>query len=332
MNVVPWTSISLLHNLVATYNHLLAQDGLPLPCVTYQSKIKLHGKCVGVQIRPGGVFAQSKGKMLTLPSGDMNGFATWVEEHEALFALLPKNLTIFSEWAGPGVQKKVGISEIDHKVFAVFAVQVGEGEEAEVIYDPEAICALLAPVLISQPDAMHILPWYGEELTLDFADKASFEARATELKELINQIEKCDPWVKQTFGVEGMGEGLVFYPVGEHASSNMERLGRTMFKAKGVKHSAVKTKDSVELDPEVAASLEGFVDYMVTENRLEQALSETCPNGASMRYTREFLAWLAADVQKEGGWALEKAGLEWGLPVEKAVQVAGRQWLRAKSS
>lgn len=341
MNCIKWPSIGLLHNVIATYDHLLANDGLALPTITYRAKVKLHGKCMGVQITSGGVFCQSKTSMLTLPSGDLNGFAAWANsrgskkspgDNLAYFEGLPQDTTVFGEWCGPGIQKKMAISKAEHKVFAIFAIQRGYGEDAKMVYEPEDIRAYLHGTCGSIPDAVHILPWDGEPLTLNYADKGSLAAKVAKLNERVLAIEKEDPWVKQVFGVSGLGEGLVFYPMGEHSTTDSERLGRTMFKAKGVKHSKVAERVPVVLDPELVKSVDGFVAYMVTDNRLEQALEETCPEGASMRYTLDFLSWLTADVKKEGTVELQKAGLEWETAVERAVQAKGRAWLREKSS
>jgi len=324
---IKWMSIPLLHNVVVTYDYLLANDGLPLPTVAYRGKIKLHGVNMGVQRHHKATFAQSRGGLLELPSGDLKGFARWVKNNEDWWSQVPADITVFGEWCGPGVQKKAAISLHAAKVFAVFALQVGYGEDAEIIYDP----AIIAKYVPDTHPEVFVLPWFGAEVVLDYADKESFVERVTELNEVILAIEAEDPWVKKVFGISGIGEGMVFYPVGDHASSNAERLGRTIFKAKGVKHSKVSTREPIELDPEVVASVEGFVAHMVTDNRLEQALDEACGGEAHMRHTKAFLDWLTSDVEKEGEFELEKAGLEWDTLVVKAIQTCGRTWLREKA-
>lgn len=324
---IPWTEIHLLHNVVRTYNYLLENDGLPLPTVTYRGKVKLHGTNCGIQVTSEGVFAQSRTQMLTLPSGDRKGFAQWVKDNDLYFSSLPGGTVLFGEWCGPGIEKKSAIAKHHHKIFAVFAVQNGN---AAVRYDPEEILPILHDTAQQMPKEMHILPWYGEALALDYADKASLEVEIAKLNEVILAVEKEDPWVKEIFGLSGVGEGLVFYPIGEHASSDMERLGRTMFKAKGMKHAKVRVKKPVELDPEVVATIEGFVQHMVTDNRLEQAVTEACGGEASMRHAKAFLEWLTADVEKESEAELEAAGLEWDSLVQKAVQVKARAWLRGR--
>jgi hypothetical protein len=323
---IKWTSISLLHYVIATYDYLLANDGLALPTVQYRGKIKLHGKNMAVQRHGEGTFAQSRGDMLTLPSGDLNGFARWTDTNNTFWDRVAPDITVFGEWCGPGVQKKMAISKHGTKVFAIFALQIGYGEDAAIVYDPEEIAK---HVPADHPEVF-ILPWFGGVLELNYADKAGFAAQVAKLTEAIHAIEKEDPWVKEVFGISGMGEGIVFYPMGEHASSNSERLGRTMFKAKGVKHSKTNEKDVIIIAPEVLESVDGFVEYMVTDNRLEQAVEEGCGGEYHMRHTKAFIDWLTADVEKESVVELKAAGLEWDMLVIKAVQARGRTWLRER--
>jgi hypothetical protein len=67
----------------------------------------------------------------------------------------------------------------------------------------------------------------------------------------------------------------------------------------------------------------------VTEARLTQGLGAVCGGLRDPRKTPQFLAWIAADVQKESVAELEAAGLSW-TQVEKAVQTAARVWFLAK--
>ena len=324
---IKWVSINLLHYVIATYQYLLVNDGLPLSTVSYRGKIKLHGTNAGVQRTAKGTFAQSRTEILTLPSGDRKGFASWVKDNEGFWEKVPVGTTVFGEWCGPGVERKSAIAKHTNKIFAIFALQVGYDEEARIVYDPEEILK----VIPSGHPEIHVLPWYSEVLTLNYADSVWMEVRISVLNELISSVEKEDPWVKEIFGISGMGEGIVFYPLGEHASSDPERLSRTMFKAKGVKHAKVQTRVPVEIAPEVLKSIEGFVSHMVTENRLEQGLTEVCEGIPSMRHTKVFLDWVTSDVLKESKIELEAAGLTWDNLVMKAVQSKARLWLRSKT-
>lgn len=321
--IIKWTSIPLLHNVVATYHHLNVNDGLPFPTVSYKGKIKLHGTNCAVQIRKEGIFAQGRSALLTLPSGDRKGFARWVKTHEDYFRGLPTGITIFGEWCGPGVGKQAAIAKYEHKVWAVFGVQLGYEEKARIVYDPDKLQHLTT----GAPKELHVLPWFEPATcTLNYADQAQMDVEVARLNEVIAGIEAEDPWVKAVFGISGVGEGVVMYPVGEHASTNPERLGRTMFKAKGKKHAVKDQKQPVQIAPEVIASIEQFVAVMVTDNRLEQGLSEVCGDEAHMRFTKAFLDWVTTDVEKESMVELEAADLTW-QQVVKGVQGKARTWL-----
>ena len=39
------------------------------------------------------------------------------------------------------------------------------------------------------------------------------KAKVEQINETILQVEECDPFVKDVFGVSGMGEGLVYVPI-----------------------------------------------------------------------------------------------------------------------
>lgn len=332
---VSWGSIELLHNVVRTLNYLNERDGTPLPRISYRSKVKLHGTNCAVQVREDGVSAQSRRGILTLPSGDLNGFARWVMQegsgssasnHLAYFRNLAPGITIFGEWCGPGVEKGMAISQAEDKVFAVFAIQVGEGALAHVVYDPEEIASHLHGSAGWMPKNMYVLPWHSET-TLAFGE--DFDSEVAQINASVDAVEAEDPWVKQTFGLSGVGEGLVFYPVGEHATGNPERLFLLMFKAKGDKHRTAGQRKPAQVSAEVVNSIDEFVDLMVTEARLIQGVSEACGGELHMRHTGKFLQWVCGDVEKESAAELEAASLTWDQ-VQKGVQARAREWLRSR--
>lgn len=310
---VTWGSIELLHNVVRTLAHL----GVT-PVVEYRAKVKLHGSNCAVQTpssRGERVVAQSRTQVLS-PDADYKGFATWVQSQAAYFASLAPGLVVFGEWCGPGVEKGMAISKASTKLFVVFAVKtVADGR---MIAEPDAIRALLPPT-----EGLHVLPWEGEPFTIDFGSRESLDAAARELNERVAAVEREDPWVKRELGISGLGEGLVLYPVrvdGGAAPADPQHL---MFKAKGDKHRTAGTKQAVQVDPAVAASIDEFVALMVTEARLEQGVSAV--GGRTPASTGAFVSWLSADVRKESVAELEASGLSWAQ-VERAVVTRARSW------
>ncbi len=319
--VIMWSSIELLHNVIRTLNFLKERDGTPLPRIDYRGKVKLHGTNCAVQVTPEGLFMQSRTGLLT-PKADLHGFAVWVEANRTFFNALP-HLTVFGEWCGLGVERGMAISAIGGKVFAVFAVQFGEGADARVVYDPAEITTLLGTL----PAGMHILPWWGEIESIDYNDPGKSVAG---LNRLVEAVEHEDPWVKAMFGITGVGEGLVFYPVGEHAKTNPEELAVFMFKAKGDKHRTVGMKQAVQVLAEVANSVGEFTTLVVTEARLQQGLATACSGECNMKNMGAFVRWVAEDTRKEAVAELEASNLTWEQ-VQKGVQDRAREWFRAKA-
>jgi hypothetical protein len=327
---ISWSSIELFHNVVRTLNHL-HDLGTPLPSLWYRAKVKLHGTNCAIQVTPAGVFAQSRTGILSLPSNDYKGFASWVKTRESAFAALTPGITIFGEWCGPGVEKGMAVSALKGKLFAVFGIQVGYGADAKVIYDPDEIAAMLPKGV---PD-LYVLPWEGSEFSVDFRYKEDMERVVTFLNKWVDDVEHEDPWIKRTFGTSGLGEGLVFYPTrnndGTTIPTDPTELALLMFKAKGEKHRTAGTPVPVQVDATVVESVDEFVKLMVTEARLTQGLSTVCPDGPDIRATGKYLAWVSADVEKESKAELEASGLTWEQ-VSKAVQAKARDWFKASAT
>lgn len=322
---VSWGSIELLHNVIRTLTHLHEDEGRPFPVVRYRSKVKLHGSNDAVQVTGDGLLAQSRTTMLT-PESDYKGFAAWVHEHRSFFTALRPGLVVFGEWCGPGVEKGMAVSQVASKLFVVFAIRDGE----RVLHDPDELRALVPTA--GAPAGLHILPWEGEPITVDYRSRESLERIAADLNDRVAAVEREDPWVRSTFGISGLGEGLVFYPLevdGAPARSDPEALAALMFKAKGDKHRTAGARTAVQVETTVVGSVAEFVTMMVTDARLQQGLSVVCGGTVDMKHTGKFLTWLTGDVHKESLAELEASGLTWPQ-VEKAVQAAARAWFLAQ--
>lgn len=143
---------------------------------------------------------------------------------------------VFGEWAGPGVQKHVALSKLPQPIFCVFSLRVG----ANLVVEPDDIVALLTHGNISLPSHMYVLPWHRDQrldgsfvLDLHYHDEEQLQRRAELVNTMIQvwskvtfffffvlrhsfrlqEIDREDPWVRESFGVVGTGEGLVWYPV-----------------------------------------------------------------------------------------------------------------------
>lgn len=315
-----WTSIELLHNV--RRNLEILGDAVT---ITYRAKIKLHGTNAGVQVTTAGKVAAQKRSQIITSQSDNAGFAAWVERNLEYFSALKttENITIFGEWCGSNIQKGVAISQLKRKIFAVFAIQIGDDittlKKLEI--RPEQI-ALVLP----KHEDIYVLPFYGQPITLNFGNREQLKAAADTINKMVKTVERSDPWVKETFGIEGIGEGLVLYP---EANSVVEKANYTdyLFKAKGIEHQVVKTKTPVTIDPEKAANITEFVRLFVTEARLQQAVTEACDGQYDMKRLGDFMKWFALDVKKESVAELEAADLTW-KEVSKPLMNDAKEWYK----
>lgn len=334
-NHISWNSIELFHNVVRTLNYLASlPDAKPLPSVQYRGKVKLHGSNCAIQITPEGVYYQSRTQMLT-PQSDYKGFATWAAKYEDFWKSLISNdpITLFGEWAGPGIESGMAISQVPEKVFAVFAIQSMTGKDAWVEFDPIRISNGLRGLYphTGCPSNLYVIPWEGDIFSVDFSSDTSMSTAVKAVNEKVSEVEQEDPWVKRTFGISGLGEGLVFYPIsvnGEPPPLQPEALAQLMWKAKGDKHRTAG-KQAVQVTATVTSGVPEFVSLMVSEARLQQGLSTVCNGTKDPKLTGKFLQWVVADVKKESVAELEASGLSW-TQVEKAVQTSVREWYQSK--
>ena len=323
MSLVRWPEIELFHNVRQA---LAAQPSLAgdRTEVTYRAKVKLHGTNAAVQVLPGGeVEAQSRSAVLT-PTSDNAGFARWVHGRATEWsARCPEGTVVFGEWCGPGIQSGVALNQLPRKVFAVFAA-------ASVVSDtwvvePESLSALVRGL-----SDVHVLPWHGDALTIEWSSPAEALAPVTAtINAAVEAVERCDPWAQATFGVSGVGEGLVYYPV-SHAGR--EAFVNLVFKAKGEQHRVVRARAAAQVAPEVARGAEQFAEMVLAEARLEQGARAVTPDGERDYDTRRigaFLAWVQADVVKETAAELEASGLTWPQ-VQRAVTDRARKWYLAQ--
>lgn len=330
-----WPSIELLHNVVKWRNRRRdpSEEGIMSPVVTYRAKPKIDGTNGGIQVFPSGHIAvQSRTTMLSARE-DNAGFFRWAKEHEKHFAGMAadgRHLTIFGEWCGMGIKKGTAICQIGRKVLAVFGAQIVDltrgDPTTELFVHPERIQALVP----EHPD-IFVLPWFRDPISLDFSDEANLEEKTKLINEWIAEVEGSDPWISAVFGIRGVGEGLVFYPFVKGDGVEPATYMELAFKAKGEKHAVVRQKKPAMISPEVARSVEAFVDMFVTSARLEQGVDEACGGTAEPRKTGAFLKWTREDVLKESTDELAASGLEW-RQVEKALMQRARTWFLEKAN
>lgn len=324
MSTRKWPDIVGLHNV--TRNPMVTGE------MTYRAKIKLDGTNAGVRFRHGRVEAfQSRTQDIT-PEFDNAGFARWASSVAWPLITYHPDLPVtvlHGEWAGKGIQKGTSVSEVPDKRFFVFAVEFCSDDINEASGDwnvriletePEVLTDMVEGI-----EGVHVLPWHSDEMTVNFNDRTEVETFAAKVNEMVAEVEECDPYVKATFGVEGVGEGVVLYPV--RLAGGRKLWSTFAFKAKGEKHRVKKAKVAAEIDPEIMASIDAFVAAFVTEQRCEQGLG-SITNGEPLdsKHIGPFIGWVCKDVKKESTVELEVSGLDWA-DVQPHVTMATRKWI-----
>ena len=285
-----------------------------------RGKIKLHGTngAVRVNYATGEVSAQSRNRMLSVHEDNM-GFANWVEsQREAWLSniqgLSASEVTFYGEWAGPGIQERDAVTKIERKTFFVFALLIDE----YMYSSPTTIKNFLSVGL----DDVFVLPWQTKEYRISPSSKTSVESFAEEVSDLAETVGDCDPFIKETFGIFGPGEGLVFTP---GLSVSCDLYSMLTFKVKCEAHRVKKSKKAATVKFMVPEDVQDFLDTFVTEQRLRQGLTEVCGGEFDKRKTSDFLKWFGSDVKKESQIELEEMGFEW-KQVSKHVNSKAVSW------
>lgn len=291
--------------------------------VTYRNKIKLHGTLGAVVFEENDVQARSRNRVLTAtPGGDNAGFGAWVASLEKSWKknAFHRACAVFGEWCGPGVQPGVALDALAQCCFVVFGAVAHDRKT--LFIEPEELKSMV-------PDSpnVHVLPWHGPPWELDWsASESALDAARAQIAAEVNEIYRCDPWVKRTFGVEGAGEGLVGYPLSQLGYEWFSLLG---FKAehdlpaerpKRVKREEVSAMLALPLEPDV------FVATFLTEELLQEVRSErgienegrfvgTVVGRVTALYQRNFM-------NQGGNWT----------EVRTALIARAQTWMRALNS
>jgi len=321
MSHVAWPEIEGFHNVrksVQKYPELLGGS----TTVKYRAKVKLHGTNAAVQVRGDKVLAQSRTQIIG-PGSDNAGFAAWVESNAEQWKATAagRPMIFFGEWCGPGIMKGVAVNKIPSKVFAVFAAAyIPVEDDSDLIVTP----SVLRHHLTNAPLGVYVLPWYGLEPLIPMLEAPEVvQPILDQINAAVSRVEARDPWVKEEFGIEGTGEGLVFYPMGK----TRKGFSDLSFKAKGEKHKIVAKSAPAQLDPSVAASVDAYAEMVLTDARLEQGAQAA--SGGPLTYEKRligpFLAWICKDVEKETEAEREASGLAW-KQVQKVISDKARGW------
>lgn len=215
-------------------------------------------------------------------------------------------IKISGVWCGQGVQKGVGISYLPKRSLFIFGIKAGDNnQEVKQGWLPVEYTSDLTSQDTELDGIYAITDFPFEKVEIDFAYP---EQSQNFLVEATHEVEKNCPvatqlQLKDPDGLlQTLGEGLVWTPTDPDWCYDTG----TWFKTKGEKHSVSKVKTLAAVDPEKVNSIKEFVDYAVTDNRLEQGITEV---GLDVKLTGKFIGWVSQDINKEEADTLEDNNL-----------------------
>ncbi len=328
-------------NPVQTSDGWVFDESLPLPTITFEGTVKLHGTNTAIifpfENGQYDLYCQSRERVVTTKD-DIFGFTSFVQKIESklyevrqtlfgvlcskLFATLetPETIKVFGEWCGKGIQAGVAISQLD-KMFVIFAVQVGnrwlEPKEFKHMELEEYRIFNIYRCPIS---------WV---IKVDFNDQPELNKTVEILERWTKQVEEECPFSK-TFGVSGLGEGLVWRSLDDNRDKNFcggNQGDPWMFKTKGEKHKNVKESKLIQLAPDQLNNIADLVCSVVTEQRLEQFFEKLKTDNLPLtkQSTGLFIKWVQNDIQRENEDTIKASG----LPENKVlteIQNKAREW------
>lgn len=346
--MLKFPSIDSFRHAVATVKRAYEYKQIPLPTITYRGTVKLHGTNAGIHVdmNTNMLTPQSREREITVES-DNAGFARWVQDNHAQLvaffrggfgrlARRDSGFTVYGEWIGPGIMKNVAINNFPTKKFVIMSVAFDD--EIEETEDGQRLCVFyngLAHAIpgMAIPENVHFVSEVPPVLlAVDFAQPDTIVA---ELERLTNEYEAQCPFGAK-FGLEGIGEGLVWAPLmldfDEVIPLNMQH--RMWFKTKGEKHGNKGTNNTVK----VAVTAEKVEDFnallaqIMPEWRLEQGMQKLHEAGYALptkEQTGEFIKWVVGDVYKEELDTVEASEFEWKV-VAGELSKRARTWFFTK--
>jgi hypothetical protein len=279
----------------------------------FVNDILVHNSNAGVSFNEtDGIWYQSKENIITATK-DNAGFAFFADVRKDIFIEMIRTLakensidlnvntiSIFGEWAGPGIQKGVGISMLPQKTMFVFSAKVSiPGNEDFVCYNLD--CTKLKH---EESFIFNINDFPTYEIEIDFNNPA---LSTNEIIEMTLSVENECPVAKQFGNDNTIGEGIVFKAYYKDVEYK--------FKSKGEKHSAAsKVKILKPVDNEKINKLISLAQLVTQGWRLEQMYNLTFDiiNGGvpNIKNLGIYIKNVISDIQKEESNVISENGFE----------------------
>jgi hypothetical protein len=301
-----------------------------LPILKAQGTVKLHGTNASVCYNAeDGLWVQSKKNIIT-PEKDNAGFAFFVESKRLSFIELCQiaftnsaidhnnnTATIYGEWAGTGIQKNVGISQVE-KSFYIFGIKISPFDDEQDSYWVDSHLFDLS----KEKHIYHIKDFETFEVEIDYNTPLLSNNK---MVAMVDNVEKECPVARQ-LGFFGIGEGIVF------ETSYKNKIYR--WKMKGEKHAGKsKVKKAQKVDDKKLQAIIDVVEKVTPEWRLEQMYQETFDtlNGGKgdIKKTGDYLRLVIKDILKEDIDIISGAGLT-PKDINSSIARKSKRWLMKK--
>lgn len=298
-------------------------ESIPLPSILYRGTVKTHGTHGDIVFDPTAeipIKVQSRNNILSsqrdnsgfysfvnsIPISDLMEFLKEIEvvcSHHQDFKF---PIIISGEWCGKGIQKGVGISELQ-RFFIFYNVSFGSIEDSSSERTWVDIDAF-PNIHLEEYRIFNIMDFTSYTQTIDFSHP---ETAIDELKRITDDVERNCPVAKRIAALDDVytrnttGEGVVWIPISEEFKSS-----RFWFKVKGDEHRV--TKEGIVLAPEKVRTIKEFLNKTVTVNRLEQGYItvQEDHNISSKKFNNAFVQWILNDIMKEEYDTMEASKIE----------------------
>lgn len=247
----------------------------PYPTLKFKGTIKAHGTNAGIVKYKDRIEFQSRERVLSLESDNANFYSAFYNKDLSnLFKDIEfeEYVAIYGEWCCGNIQKGVALTQIPEKKFIIFGLKI---DDVWIDFDESLKDESLSIYNINQ--------FKTYSIDIDFNNP---ELSQNKLIDMTIEVENECP-IGKHFGVSGIGEGIVF-----QCETNKDLI----FKSKGEKHSVTKVKKLNSVDTEKIESVDKFVEYSCTENRLNQGLENV---SLDIKNVGLFIKWIANDIMKE---------------------------------
>lgn len=245
--------------------------------------VKIHGTNGAIGMNGREIWVQSRSRIIA-PADDNMGFARWVEGHKDWlleryeYAGLTGDVVIFGEFAGKGIQQKVGVSKLE-KFFYIFPNQ---SFTHACFYNTQQ---RFYPHMIVKANLDT-----DENRLLTISDKFNI---------LRDEIDRSCPFYELLTGETGVGEGFVVYN-----DANVP-----LFKVKGESHQVKNTSTPREpLDPALELAIQNQIALGSAErfNQIYLALSGG-ERKLELSEIPTFIKAVVSDIESEEGEIQVKA-------------------------